>query len=576
MASINNSSVKRSLISWSGGKDCCFAAIKALQQGVTPVVLLNMMNENGQISRSHGLPLSILHKQAASMNVPIVTIPSTWNDYEANYIATIKDLKDKYNLDCAVFGDIDLQVHRDWEENVCGSANLEATLPLWKRERRDLLVEMVDSGVEAIIVSCNMVMGERFLGRILTKELMVELELLDVDVCGENGEFHTLVVNCSLFSHQIELPSFTTQVHNNYCFINWNLENMADFKIEPLTDAIKDKLQHKIDFKTKPTGSLGLLEEVALQIGMIQNSTAPTLKNPHILVFAADHGIADENVSAFPQEVTYQMVYNFLQGGAAINVLCEQNGIAIKVIDAGVKHVFDAHPHLITLKVGNGTNNFAKGAAMSLEQLHSCLHYGASVVDSIHQAGSNIVGFGEMGIANTTSASALMHVFTGIALDDCVGKGTGINNESINHKVEVIRKAVAINTNAHTPLEKFAAFGGFEIAQIAGAMLRAAELKMVVMVDGFIATSAFLAASFINENIKDYAVFCHQSEEKGHKMMLSFLSAKPLLSLNMRLGEGTGCAVAYPIIQSAVTFLNKMASFESAGISNTEEVALNV
>lgn len=350
---------------------------------------------------------------------------------------------------------------------------------------------------------------------------------------------------------------------------------MTNFKIQPLNSSIANELQHKIDFKTKPLGSLGLLENIALQVGMIQETLTPQLKNPHLLVFAADHGVAEEGVSAFPQEVTYQMVYNFLQGGAAINVLSTQNGITIKVIDAGVKHEFDAHPSLISKKVANGTNNFAQGAAMSLEQLDQCLTNGASVVEKIHQEGCNIIGFGEMGIANTTSASALMHIFTGIKLEDCVGKGTGIDNDAINHKIEVIRKGLNSNTNLDTPYKKLAAFGGFEVAQIAGAMLKAAELKMVVMVDGFIATSAFLAATHINPNISDYAVFCHQSEEKGHKMMLSNLKAQPILNLNMRLGEGTGCAVAYPIIQSAVTFLNKMASFESAGVSNKEDVLVN-
>ncbi len=343
---------------------------------------------------------------------------------------------------------------------------------------------------------------------------------------------------------------------------------MINFNITPLTVAVKADLQHKIDFKTKPLGSLGLLEEVAMQVGLIQGTLQPVLKNPHILVFAGDHGVAEEKVSAFPQEVTYQMVFNFLQGGAAINVLSKKNGIAIKVIDAGVKFAFEPSEGLISMKVGNGTNNFAKGAAMSLDELNVCLQNGAKVVAQINQSGCNIVGFGEMGIANTTSASALMHAFTGVEVDDCVGKGTGIDSESINHKIEVIKRAVKNNPNLDTPLKKLAAFGGFEVGQMAGAMLKAAELKMVLMIDGFIATSAFLSAKNINPAVADYAIFCHQSEEKGHKMMLAHLNAKPLLSLNMRLGEGTGCAVAYPIIESAVTFLNEMASFESAGVSN--------
>jgi len=350
---------------------------------------------------------------------------------------------------------------------------------------------------------------------------------------------------------------------------------MAQFKIEPVNRFIQSQLQGKINLKTKPTGALGRLEEIALQIGMIQGTLSPELKNPHIIVFAGDHGVAEENVSAYPQEVTFQMVYNFLSGGAAINVFCKQNRIKIKVVDAGVKHKFEPHHDLIALKVMEGTNNFTKGPAMSMEQVNECLANGARIVDKIHKTGCNIIGFGEMGIGNTTSASALMHIFTGIDLQECVGKGTGINVDSIRHKIDIIRKAITNNGNLDTPLKKLVAFGGFEIVQMTGAMLKAAELKMIIMVDGFIASTAFLVATHIDTNISDYAIFCHQSEEKGHKIMLEYMNAKPLISLNMRLGEGTGCAVAYPVIQSAVAFLNEMASFESAGVSSKENIPVN-
>lgn len=350
---------------------------------------------------------------------------------------------------------------------------------------------------------------------------------------------------------------------------------MSTFNIEPVNHNLQEQLKHKIDFKTKPLGALGRLEELAMQIGLIQNTLTPVLSNPHLLVFAGDHGIVDEGVSLFPQEVTYQMVYNFLSGGAAINVFCKHQGIKIKVIDAGVNHQFQSHPDLIISKVAQGTANFAKGPAMSIDQAQSCIEKGAQIVEDIHSAGSNIIGFGEMGIGNTTAASALMHVFTEIDLHECVGRGTGLNQESILHKEKVIRNAIAINKNGDTPLEKLATYGGFEIAQMVGAMLKAAELKMVVMVDGFITTSAFLVAYAMDKNIYDYTIFCHQSEEKGHNLLLGFLHAKPLINLYMRLGEGTGCAVTYPIVKMAIAFLNEMASFESAGVSNKEEIPVN-
>jgi uncharacterized protein (TIGR00290 family) len=207
--------------SWSGGKDSCYAMMQAVAMGLQPKVLLNMMNENGKVSRSHGLPLTILKQQAEKMNLPIVTIPATWNDYEAKFIDTLQTLKADYGLDAAVFGDIDLQPHRDWEEKVCKAAGLEAILPLWQQNRIDLVKEMLTNGIETMIVSCNTQMGEKYLGKIMTTALAEELEANGIDSCGENGEFHTMVINCPLFSEAIALPKYTTQTYNDYCFVVW-------------------------------------------------------------------------------------------------------------------------------------------------------------------------------------------------------------------------------------------------------------------------------------------------------------------------------------------------------------------
>ena len=207
--------------SWSGGKDSCYAMMRAVEQGFTPKVLLNMMNENGKISRSHGLPLFILNQQAQKMQLPIETVPATWSDYEEKFITILKSLKAKYDLEAAVFGDIDLQAHRDWEEKVCQAASLKAVLPLWQQDRIALVNEMIENGIETMIVSCNTIMGESYLGEILTKDLALELLEKGIDPCGENGEFHTMVINCPLFSDKITLPAFTTTVHNDYCFVVW-------------------------------------------------------------------------------------------------------------------------------------------------------------------------------------------------------------------------------------------------------------------------------------------------------------------------------------------------------------------
>ena len=209
------------LSSWSGGKDSCFALMKATEQGLKPTVLLNMMNENGKVSRSHGIPLSVLEQQAKQIDVPLVAVPASWNEYEKNYIATLHEIKEKYQIEGVVFGDIDLEPHREWEEKVCNAAELKAFLPLWQQDRVDLVYQMIDSGIETMIVSCNLELGETYLGKIVTKELAIELQQKGIDPCGENGEFHTLVINCPLFKEKITLPKYHKQTYENYCFIVW-------------------------------------------------------------------------------------------------------------------------------------------------------------------------------------------------------------------------------------------------------------------------------------------------------------------------------------------------------------------
>ncbi len=347
-----------------------------------------------------------------------------------------------------------------------------------------------------------------------------------------------------------------------------------NFNIKQINTDILSGLQHKVDNKTKPLGALGKLEKIAIQIGSIQNTLEPKLTKPTIVVFAGDHGIVKEGVSPYPQEVTYQMVLNFLQGGAGINVFAKQHDIEIKVVDAGVNFKFEAHPNLINAKVDAGTKSYLSEPAMTEIQCLSAIHKGADIVKEIHNEGCNIIGFGEMGIGNTSSAAILMSLLCDLPLENCIGRGTGLDDDGLQKKKAILKSAIANHPNSYqddkTPITILKTFGGFEIAMMCGAMLKAAELEMIVLIDGFIATSALLVASKINKNVLDYCVFAHQSNEQGHRLMLEHLNAEPLLSLGMRLGEGTGVAVAYPMIESAVHFLNQMASFETAGVSNKE------
>ena len=330
---------------------------------------------------------------------------------------------------------------------------------------------------------------------------------------------------------------------------------------------LKEQLKHKIDFKTKPLGALGLLEDLALQIGLIQNTLTPELKNPAILVFAADHGLTDEGISPFPKEVTWQMVMNFVAGGAAINVFCRQNNINLKVVDAGVDFDFPENAPVINAKVARGTRNMRREPAMTTKECSDAIAKGRELVKQEASQGCNIIGFGEMGIGNTSASSLLMHRFLNIPIEECTGSGTGMFGEQLTKKRQIL-KEVSEKYNPQTPEETLATFGGLEIAMMTGAMLEAREQHMVLLIDGFIATAAALTAIRINPEVRENCVFCHSSDERGHQLMLQHLNARPMLQLNLRLGEGTGAAIALPLVQAAVNFLNQMASFDDAGVSN--------
>lgn len=338
--------------------------------------------------------------------------------------------------------------------------------------------------------------------------------------------------------------------------------------------AIASALQHKIDRKTKPLGALGQLEALAKQIGLIQQTLTPSLNQPHILVFAGDHGAAKAGVSAYPQDVTWQMVENFLAGGAGINVFARQHQIGLQVIDAGVAHDFGPRPGLIDAKVAPGTANYLEAPAMTAEQCALAMARGAARIAELKTAGCNVVGFGEMGIGNTAAASLITHGLTGVSLKDCIGRGTGLDDAGLIRKQTLLAQAWQryqsgrTTTDDHSPLTLLAEFGGFEMAMMTGAMLAAAEAGMVLLIDGFIVSAAALVAARLAPALVDYCIFCHHSVEPGHQAQLRALQVTPLLDLGLRLGEGTGAALAYPLLQSAVAFLNEMASFESAGVSD--------
>lgn len=336
---------------------------------------------------------------------------------------------------------------------------------------------------------------------------------------------------------------------------------MMKCNIEKPKQEIVPLLQKKIDNLTKPKGSLGMLEDLGLQIGAVQQTLTPQLNHPCHLVFAGDHGIAAEGVSISPQEVTHQMIVNFWQGGAGINFLARQHHFDLRVVDAGVNFDFRPEDPILHRKIRKGTRNFLYEAAMTEAEMELALERGAACVQACFDEKCNVIGFGEMGIANTSASALWMTCLTGIALDKCTGAGCDHTGNIVSHKYNVLKQALANYKGDGSAEEIMRYFGGYEMVMTVGAMLKAAELKMLILVDGFIMTNCVLMATKLNPELFDYCVFGHQGDEAGHKLLLDYLDAKPILNLGLRLGEGTGALCAYPIVESAVHMMNEMSSF---------------
>ena len=345
---------------------------------------------------------------------------------------------------------------------------------------------------------------------------------------------------------------------------------LADLADPQLTQA----LQHKLDHKTKPLGSLGRLEQLALRIGQILGTDSPRLEQPQMVVFAGDHGLAARGVSAFPSDVTWQMVENFLAGGAAVSVLARQHGLALTVVDCGVardiapRAAVPGQPQLLVRKVAAGTQDASTGPAMTAAQCAQALENGIDVVRGLP---GNALLLGEMGIGNTSVASLLLSRLCGVSLQDCTGAGTGLDATGVARKRAVLAQALAVNEGAVNPLDALAALGGFEVATLVGAVLQAASERRVIVVDGFITSAAVLVAARLQPHVLQRCVFAHGSAEPGHAHMLAHLlpgqQPQPLLDLGLRLGEGSGAALAWPLLQSACAVLREMASFEAAGVA---------
>ena len=345
---------------------------------------------------------------------------------------------------------------------------------------------------------------------------------------------------------------------------------MKAFDIHPIDRSLEPAIQQKIDNLNKPKGSLGRLEELALQVCLVQQTLTPSLAHPCHLLLGGDHGIEREGVSVSPREVTWQQMINFTRGGGGVNMFCRQHGFKLRIVDVGVDYDLSNVDGIIDRKIARGTKNFLYEPAMTEAEFDQAIQVGVDLVDDCIAEGCRVLSIGEMGIANTSPSSIWMSLFGDIPLKDCIGAGAGLDTPGIRHKYEVLQKAVENYANLtphaslHTPLTYF---GGFEMVAAIGAMLRAAEQHLIILIDGFIMTACAIAAIRLYPDAQDYMVFTHCGDESGHRMMLDIVDAKPLLNLGLRLGEGTGALCAFPILDSAVRMVNEMNNFDNAKIT---------
>ena len=348
------------------------------------------------------------------------------------------------------------------------------------------------------------------------------------------------------------------------------MKNMKEFNIIPVDRSLQGAIQEKIDNLNKPKGSLGRLEELAMQVCLVQQTLEPSLAHPCHLLLGGDHGIEREGVSVSPREVTWQQMINFTRGGGGVNMFCRQHGFKLRIVDVGVDYDFSDVPGIIDRKIARGTKNFLYEPAMSEEEFDRAIQIGSDLVDDCVKEGCRVLCIGEMGIGNTSPSSIWMSLFGDIPLKDCIGAGAGLNNDGIRHKYEVLSKALARHQSSLSPLTShllpLRIFGGFEMIAAIGAMLRAAELHLIILIDGFIMTACALGAIRLYPASQDYMIFTHCGDEAGHKMMLDIVDAKPLLHFGLRLGEGTGALCAYPLVDSAVRMMNEMNTFDKAKI----------
>lgn len=563
---------KKFVASYSGGKDSILAIHRAMIQGYEPIGLITTYDKKNSHSWFHNVPKKILMQTSESMDIPLKIIETGGEQYAPDFEKVLMEFK-AMGAEICVFGDIDIQDHFDWCDTRCKNAGIESYFPLWQNDRKSIVSEFIENGFKAVVTVLDTTrMNEKYLGQTLSNELVENLIKDGADVCGENGEYHTFAFDGPIFKFPIILSLGEVIRDQKYVRLpiltKMNLDQILH-GIEPLNEETKKLAKERQDTLIKPIGSLGKIEDLSIQLAGITGNVYGNFSKKAIIIMCADNGVCTEGVSAAPQIVTLMQATNFKKNITGVGVLSKLSDSDMVVIDIGINsdvtsENFENH------KIRKGTNNIAEKYAMSREEALQAIDVGFRQVEKLYQAGYKVIGTGEMGIGNTTTSSLIIMSLTGCSIDEAVGRGAGLTDESFSNKKTLIKKILDLHKpNASDPIDVLSKVGGLDIAGLVGVFLGAAHYKIPVVIDGIISATSALLAYRLCERAKDYMIASHISEEPGYSVAIEALGIKPYFDLSMRLGEGSGCPFTFFLIDAAEKIIKEMSTFDEVSMDNS-------
>ena len=554
--------------SYSGGKDSTLALYRAIQAGHEPVALLVTCDKENERSWFHNIPYALMKDAAQALKIPLLRVETEGERYAGDFEQALIECG-KMGAGMCVFGDIDIQEHYDWCDARCKNAGMESFFPLWQQLRQEVVAAFLEAGFQALITVVNTdSMDESYVGQTLCKALVSKMAAEGVDVCGEMGEYHTFVYDGPLFSRPVPFVMEPPEKKNKHVRVALLKEGNIGWQVSPLDEKAMDAAKSRLDSLIKPLRSLGQIEDLAVQLAGITGDVYGDYEKKAIIVFCADNGVYEEGVSAAPQAVTLTQTLNIQKGITGVGILSKMAGNDLVVVDVGVKSDVPS-TGVVHRKIRKGTSNLAKMPAMSRAEAERAIRIGFDEVRKLHEAGYKVVGTGEMGLGNTTTAALTIMALTGCSLEEAVGKGAGLSPEAFAHKKQVIQTAFSLHSpNPKDPIDVLSKVGGFDIAAMAGAFIGAACYRMPVVIDGVISLAAALCAHRLCANARCYMIPSHKSKEPGYLPAMNALGFEPYFHLGMRLGEGSGCPFAFMLIDAALRVMKEMATFKEGAVQN--------